>query len=369
MKSTGIASSLDWNFSSSDNRQSIHSLHPYPAKFIPEIPRALLEKYPPENGSRVFDPFCGSGTTLVEAQKAGFRSVGVDLNPIACLISKVKTSPLPIGLNAKAEMIANISLGLETECVADKIPNVNHWFKADIQKRIQQLRIAILSYGEEHTDALNLALSSIMVRISNQESDTRYAAIQKDVTPEKVDLLFIQAAKKVSEHAPSNKQLPDSKIIEGNILTTASSNIGDDIGLVITSPPYPNAYEYWLYHKYRMYWLDKDPQEVKKNEIGARAHYFKRNHATIDDFGQQMTSVLKLLSQSCRKNAKICFVVGRSIIHKKAYDNAELIRESAKKAGLHHLETFERKIKSQRKSFNLSHASIKTESIVILKKI
>ena len=47
------------------------------------------------------------------------------------------------------------------------------------------------------------------------------------------------------------------------------SDIPRRVGLVITSPPYPNAYEYWLYHKYRMYWLGLDPIAVKKQEIGA----------------------------------------------------------------------------------------------------
>ena len=43
----------------------------------------------------------------------------------------------------------------------------------------------------------------------------------------------------------------------------------------MTSPPYPNAYEYWLYHKYRMYWLGMDPIAVRQQEIGARPHYFR----------------------------------------------------------------------------------------------
>ena len=64
----------------------------YPAKFIPEIPRQLIELFHPGDTSGVLDPFCGSGTTLVETIDAGLDAWGIDLNPLACLIAKVKTT-------------------------------------------------------------------------------------------------------------------------------------------------------------------------------------------------------------------------------------------------------------------------------------
>ena len=61
-------------------------------------------------------------------------------------------------------------------------------------------------------------------------------------------------------------------------------DVGDEgFGRLVTSPPYPNAYEYWLYHKYRMYWLGFDPIPIRENEIGARPHYFKTNHQDETD--------------------------------------------------------------------------------------
>jgi site-specific DNA-methyltransferase (cytosine-N4-specific) len=60
--------------------------------------------------------------------------------------------------------------------------------------------------------------------------------------------------------------------------------------------PYPNAYEYWLYHKYRMFWLGMDPLKVRAKEIGARPHFFRKNGATMHDFERQMTLVFRLLS-------------------------------------------------------------------------
>ena len=101
-------SDIDWDFPQSKTSESIHSIHPYPAKFIPEIPRHLIESLPIPKDTAILDPFCGSGVTLVEAQIRGLKSVGIDLNPIACLISKVKTQNLPADFLNAADHCVNL---------------------------------------------------------------------------------------------------------------------------------------------------------------------------------------------------------------------------------------------------------------------
>ena len=87
----------------------------------------------------------------------------------------------------------------------------------------------------------------------------------------------------------------------------------DSVAASIFSPPYPNAYEYWLYHKYRMYWLGYDPIEVRTHEIGARPFYSGSGRLTEDDFAGQMQSFRRLLVATAPGG--MCFVVvGDSII-------------------------------------------------------
>ena len=136
--------------------------------------------------------------------------------------------------------------------------------------------------------------------------------------------------------------------------------------MVITSPPYPNAYEYWLYHKYRMYWLGFDPLAVKSREIGARAHFFKHNHHTKDDFARQMNQTFGLIRTVLTPGGYACFVIGRSRIHGRIVDNARIVEEAA--AGFDRVFSTERVLSASRKSFNLSHANIKTETVLILKR-
>ena len=70
-----------------------HGLHPYPAGMIPQIARRLIEKYS-NRDDVVLDPFCGSGGVLVEATLLDRKSFGIDINPLACLLARVKTTPI-----------------------------------------------------------------------------------------------------------------------------------------------------------------------------------------------------------------------------------------------------------------------------------
>jgi len=84
-----------WDFRDSDTKELTHCFHAYPAMMIPQIPRRLLQKYG-SSAKTLFDPYCGSGTSLVEANVKGINAIGTDLNPLARLIAKTKTTPIDI---------------------------------------------------------------------------------------------------------------------------------------------------------------------------------------------------------------------------------------------------------------------------------
>ena len=78
-------------YSKDESKYLTHDIHEYPHKIVPQIAKELIEKYSTE-GDTVLDPFCGSGTSLLEANLLGRNVVGMDINPLACLIAKVKTT-------------------------------------------------------------------------------------------------------------------------------------------------------------------------------------------------------------------------------------------------------------------------------------
>ncbi|MFD2246658.1 DNA methyltransferase [Pontibacter ruber] len=359
---------INWNFQESVS-DKIHSIHPYPAKFISDIPRAVLQTLPIPKDTIVLDPFCGSGVTLVEAQRAGFESVGVDLNPIACLLSRVKVNKLDKGFLQSAKEVISRCLAHEGVVAVPLIPNLNHWFRGDVQEAITIIIKEIDRLENQNIqDALRFCLSSIIVKVSNQESDTRYAAIEKAYGKSDVFDLFDKAVKKLAKAKKGLNPLAKSSVLNKNSLTLNTNDFGKKVGLVITSPPYPNAYEYWLYHKYRMWWLGYDPIDVKEQEIGARAHYFKKNHQTEHDFIRQMNQLFASLQENMIEGGYAVFVIGRSKIHGRIIENHKIVKEAGENNGFDEVLTTTRVIKASRKSFNLSHARIKEEYIVVLKK-
>ncbi|MDO8616619.1 MAG: DNA methyltransferase [Dehalococcoidia bacterium] len=366
-----LAHEVDWDFTEAP-ADPLHNIHPYPTRFIPQIPRELIRIFHPGDDSAVLDPFCGSGTTLVEAVSAGLPAVGVDLSPLAILISRVKTTPLKEPISPIARGVISDAKRHPTPIPA--IPRLDHWFRVDVQDTLARLRAQIEQVADQsHRDALNLAFSSIIVRVSNQESDTRYAAVTKEMRPDQVYNAFYRATENIQRaiFARYNTLFatrPICQLIHKDTLSTSPTDIDLKVGLVVTSPPYPNAYENWLYHKYRMYWLGMDPLIVRKGEIGARPHFFRkiRPH-TAEHFQEQMARCLQLVSGVLQPGGVACFVVGRSVIRGQVVDNAELVSQAAVRHGFRQLALLGRSIKKTRKAFNPSIGKIHEESIVVLR--
>lgn len=86
-----ILDKIDWDFKDFTTQYLTHTFHPYPARFIPQIPLTFIKLFTKE-GETVLNPMCGCGTTLVEAFLNNRNSIGNDLNPLATLITKVKTT-------------------------------------------------------------------------------------------------------------------------------------------------------------------------------------------------------------------------------------------------------------------------------------
>ena len=361
----------DWSFSEEGGGNDVFSLHPYPAKFIPQIPRTLIKDLAISENTIVCDPFSGYGTTLIVAQEYGCRSVGIDLNPIACLISRVATRVCPNDLLSIARQCLNKAQKNSLEYVPPNIPNLDHWFKKPIQEAIIRLLAQIKQvHLQPLREALQLALSSIIVRVSNQDSDTRYAAVAKLVTGADVFSFFEKTCQRYAQVLrPKEMNLPDATVLNKDIFTVTPADFSEPVGLIICSPPYPNAYEYWLYHKYRMWWLGFDPLYVKEREIGARPHFFKKNGQGPDDFTHQMKRVFQLFTQICTQDAYVCFVLGNSKIHGQIIDNTKLLLEAASSYGFQVRAILPRDIALTRKSFNLAHSRIQTENIIVLQRM
>jgi site-specific DNA-methyltransferase (cytosine-N4-specific) len=374
---------IDWNFNDSKTNCGTHDFHSYPAKFIPQIPRKLIELFSKENET-VYDPFCGSGTTIVEAILCNRQAIGNDVNPLAILISKVKSTHIKENqsnrikhlLSRIEETINNlykdpaafkIQHAHKTHII--KSPNLEYWFHEDVVSELGIIKKAISNEKDKDIkDFLSVAFSNIIVSVSFQDSSTRYVKVEKNIQKKDAFLKFkacvLRMIKKNNELSGVSSNRPIVRITDTREHTGFKEDVAD---IAITSPPYPNAYDYHLYHKHRMYWLEMDPLELKHREIGAHAHYSKQNGFTESNFAEDMIRSFREVSRILKANKYFFVVIGDSIIKGRKIKNNELLKNMSRNTKFSFQGEVRRNIKLSRKSFNPLIGKIKTEHIMFFK--
>lgn len=379
---------LDWDFVGANTSYLTHSIHPYPAKFIPQIPYRLIQELS-SFGETILDPFCGSGTSLVEARRLGRHAIGVDANPLACLISRAKANCMS---ESEAEILFQLAKEIEylaQETFIGQLPlfpdlpafpraikrhtfeGIEDWFDDHVIDELSFLKEKCLSLSE--TNARQLALvvfSSIIVAVSRQDSDTRYVRRQKNVKSGDTLQLFSRALIQATQCGLEFSKQVDPKltthVYEANILD--APEIGP-VDLVVCSPPYPNAFSYHLYHRTRMLWLDMNQPQFKRQEIGSHRKYSHKgpNAATVDTFRAELSIILLWLRRQLRPHRHACFVIGDSTLKGETIKNDELLIDVANETGFHVEANINRRLQSTKKYFNPKIGKIKDEHIVILR--
>lgn len=379
---------IDWNFEGAKTRYLTHGLHPYPAKFIPQIPNALIQELS-SVGETVADIFCGSGTTLLEALQLKRNAIGIDANPLACLVSRAKTTQISDAeLNEVSEhletckgMLSNLQADtgdlffsgrpFQSEGWRPDAKVTDFWFSPEAVEELAEILHQIKKV--ESCKARNLCLSAfsaIIVSVSKQDSDTRYVRREKQIS---VGTTFSKYISQLSSALGAVAELSDiiedrfkCRVVQSDILEAPET---DQFDLVVSSPPYPNAYSYHLYHRLRLLWLGFDDQEFKKAEIGSHRKYSSKgkNKATHETFANEFYKILKWLKVRLAQGRYACFVVGDSTLDGQRIDNTQLISDVALPLGFVDVDRIEREIAPTRKAFNPKIGKIKTEKILILR--
>ena len=383
-------SEIEWDFSSAKTAYLTHNLHPYPAKFIPQIPNALIQEMS-SPGETVADIFCGSGTTLLEALHLQRRAIGIDASPLAVLISRAKTTPLS---DADFEELVD-HYGECKQLLARAAPPAENmlwkgrpfrsegwrpspevcqfWFVPHVVEELAELRVMVERVRSKAAQTLcKVAFSAIIVRVSKQDSDTRYVRREKDVRPADTVRLYLTqldtATRAVREMADVIKDGHSCHVLAADLLETPETAPFD---LVVTSPPYPNAYSYHLYHRTRLIWLGYDPETLKRAEIGSHRKYSTRgrNRATPETFRVEFETIFRWIRHRLRDRRHACFVIGDSTIQGERIDNASLLADAGAKFGFREVARIQRAIAPTRKAFNPKIGRIKSEKILILQKV
>ena len=386
----GRLEAFEWDFATAKTGYLTHRLHPYPAKFIPQIPNALIQELS-SVGETVGDMFCGSGTTLLEALQLKRHAVGIDANPLAGLISKAKTTPLTatefdeLTMHRSAcEDLLQVAGALTGDLFHDGRPFKSSawrpepkvckfWFMPYVIEELAELRYMIDRLPSDSTKQLcSVTFAAIIVAVSKQDSDTRYVRREKSIEPGDTVRRYLSQLDSSVAAAREMSDLVEDRfschVLVANILEAPET---EPLDLVVTSPPYPNAYSYHLYHRTRLIWLGYDTDQFKKIEIGSHRKYSSksRNRATAETFRLEFEKIFRWLRPRLRDRRYACFVIGDSTIDGTFIDNASLLVDAGSVEGFKEVKRINRTIAPTRKTFNPRIGKIKTEKILILQKV
>ena len=242
----------------------IYSLGFQPAKFIPEIPRWFLKKYASPSFT-VLDPFCGSGTTLLEAIQQQISGYWLDYHPLSRLICQVKTtvfSPLDV-LEATTQIIEKASTQKFVESTIN-FANKDFWFQQPVQEGLEILREHILLAESSLQPLLWLAFASTVRKTSNMNDGMILAArrphIEKIPDRSRLDVFqYFQHYVKQSVEA-FGEWNPFLNKFEAKIQQLSCQDARRlpeqlKVDAIITSPPYINAIDYVWASKFELHWL------------------------------------------------------------------------------------------------------------------
>ena len=378
----------DWSFTDDDTRYLTHDLHPYPAKFIPQIPSNLIARLS-MHGDVICDPFGGSATTAVEAVRMGRRAVSFDANPLSALIGRVKTGFMSADVRADLEqLLASVeghqispkatnlkwAQGLTNrygEFVPD-IPNIEKWFTPYAIGELALIRYLIENTTSDVArDAALLALSRIVIRVSNQESETRYVSVKKDIGPTLTLRAYLESLKTVIrrlENATSDLQFADARFLVGDSRTDLTDSLGENsVDLIVTSPPYPNATDYHLYHRFRLFWLGYDPRKLGHIEIGSHLRH-QRNDTGFEEYADDMRQAIEGCAKVLQPGRFAVFVVGDALFKGETFSTSDAICEIANHVGLTIIGVIDRPIHQTRRSFAKPARRARAEQLVVLQK-
>ncbi len=380
----GLPEDESWafeNLSRKDTSYITHGCHRYPAKFIPQLARRCIEAYTKEN-DLVCDPFMGCGTTLLEALVSNRKTVGVDINPVAVLITNAKCTPIkPVNLNKEVEkLLMDLSTYLQLSSGNQKtfsqvefkpiIPSnerINYWFPQEATRK--ELGV-ILSQINKIRD--NQIKNFCLCAFSNILKGSSIW-LMKSIKPTRdLNKKPVSAIKAFSRQI--KLMMKNNAALDGMAPENMKNNLSDyfiavkqdaralpcesnSVSLIVTSPPYVTSYEYADLHQLTALWLeyakvlsefregfigsvhkkyadyDGIKSELAKEEITELAKKSRKESEAVMHYFFEMQECFQEMHRVLKPRGKACIVIGNTELKKVPILNAEVFAEIMLKLG------------------------------------
>lgn len=409
----------DWDYADADTKTETHCFHVYPAMMIPQVARRLMQLFG-RKGDVVLDPFCGSGTVLVEAKMAGFNSWGIDINPLALLIARVKTTPIDVRVLRKQAIKLLDAYQREREKLSNtpnsiEVPrffNIDYWFSPTVSCHLAALRKHIFALKDKAIREFFLVAFSETVREVSYTRNDEFKLFR--IPPEQlphhnpdVGVVFFSKVYRNMEGMAefiSKADLNTEVRILSEDTRYRTSLPASIIDLVITSPPYGDSrttVAYGQFSRLSLQWLGLPWEEVRRLDArslgGQRREEFpsqwlvpslrtalakiesrdRKRAMDVKAFYYDFALCLCEINRVCKLGATACFVIGNRTVKGVRIPTDKILIELGEVLGFIHVETFHRSIPNKRMPLRNSPSNvagevsetITQEHIIILRKV
>jgi len=374
-----------WDFRQANTKQFTHCYHNYPAMMIPQIAERILTKYGVDS-HLLFDPYCGTGTSLVEANLKGINAIGTDLNPLARLIAKTKTAKinlqvLDLYLKDFNDYSFNLIFDLHRiSVVIPEIKNIDFWFDKTVQEKLAHIKTFIDRIEDENVSNFFKIAFSETVRESSFTRNSEFKLFR--MTAEQIqkfnpDVFGLMQSKLARNHKGlkaflTQKQEATSQVYDFNTSNEVRYIENGSIDIVVTSPPYGDSrttVAYGQFSRLANEWLDvKDANQIDNHLMGGKrqkeichfdslalkeslekiASADEKRAQEVASFYDDYQKSIENVAKTIKKSGYACYVVGNRKVKGEVLPTDEITKDFFENQGFTHLETIIRNIPNKR---------------------
>lgn len=404
-----------WDFKNAKTKTYTNCFHSYPAMMIPQVASRLLDLYGKKT-KLLFDPYCGTGTSLVEANVRGINAVGTDINPLARLVARAKTTIISLQvvdlyLKDFNDYLFKIKFAKPQNICLPVFKNIDFWFKKDTQEKLAIVKEYIEKIEDKNISIFfKAAFSETVRKVSlTKNGEFKLVRMPKDkidvFSPDVFGVMECKLAKNkigLKEYMENKKGRANSQIYDFNTVYGFPKNIlaKNSVDIIATSPPYGDSrttVAYGQFSRLSNQWLNiENANQIDKicmggQKIKNKIHFdFKPLDKAIEkiiaqdekraldviSFYADYQKSIENITPSLKKHGIVAYVVGNRRVKNIELPTDEVTREFFTRNGLKHIKTIIRNIPSKRmpkknsptNEIGEKSTTMNREYIVILKK-
>jgi len=362
-----------WDFPGSPTQYSTHGIHTYLAAMIPWVAKRAITTAKPR---KLLDPFCGGGAVLVESLLAGVPCAGLDINPLAVLISKVKTRHIDSQrLMRQLDLIMEVARSYDGPIAEfTSKQGIHYWYKDNMLGPLTALRHAVMELsGNEVKDFFRCILSATARDVSlTHRNEIRLRRLESPYldgfNPDVMDV-FQRNALEAAERVAALPKL-DVVVHQGSVLDMPFAD--DEFSTIVCSPPYGderNGVPYTQFAKNMLFWLGyswdevidqkrkslgwingrKDIPQPDSQTLGKSVHLIEHHPKSVKEVNAFYLDYDNALTEMVRvTDDKIVIVIGQRVMQGTVLDNARITIELMANKGVRLAAQYKRQLPTKR---------------------